>query len=135
MVEDNYYQRHKEQVKARVKLYRQKHCKDQKFKENRRMQVLRWNHRKKIEVLTHYGNGKLACVICGEERLPCLSIDHIDGDGNKHRREIGARNAHSFYIWLRQQGFPVGYQTLCMNCQFVKMAESRESLKKPPDWF
>jgi len=40
----------------------------------------------KTEVLTHYGNGQLACVICKESRLTCLSLDHIDGGGRFHRK-------------------------------------------------
>jgi len=46
----------------------------------------------KTDVLRHYGNGELACVNCGECRLPCLTIDHIDGGGLKHRRQIGLGN-------------------------------------------
>ena len=73
----------------------------------------------KLEVLTHYGNGKCACVMCGESRLACLSIDHIDGGGKSHKRALG-RYGSPFYRWLIKQGFPDGYQTLCMNCQFSK---------------
>lgn len=73
----------------------------------------------KLNTLTHYGNGKCACVKCGENRLACLSLDHIDGNGAEHRREIG-RTAIALYFWLIKNDFPEGYQTLCMNCQFVK---------------
>jgi len=70
----------------------------------------------KINVLTHYGNGKCACVICGFDDLRALSIDHIEGGGNEHRRKVGRQ----IYLWLREQDYPEGYQTLCMNCQFIK---------------
>ena len=76
------------------------------------------------EILTHYGGGKLACVVCGEGRLACLSIDHINGGGTKHRKQMGGGSA--FYCWLKKQNYPKGYQTLCMNCQFVKRFERRE---------
>lgn len=75
----------------------------------------------KIETLTHYGKGKCACVMCGESRPACLTIDHINGGGKRHRAELGRKGGYKFYYWLRQQNFPTGYQTLCMNCQFVKM--------------
>jgi len=79
----------------------------------------------KREVLGHYGKGKCACVNCGEARMVCLSIDHIDGGGNKQR--IGSlRTADTFYRWLRREGYPSGYQTLCMNCQFVKRFQRKE---------
>lgn len=81
----------------------------------------------KTEILTHYGNGQLACVICKESRLACLSIDHIDGDGISHRQGLDkyGRYGYRFYIWLKRQRYPKGYQTLCMNCQFVKAASDR----------
>ncbi len=84
------------------------------------------NRRKlKLEVLTHYGSdlGKPKCVTCGDERLPCLTIDHINGGGAEHRRSLGTRNICQ---WLKKKNFPYGYQTLCMNCQFMKKYENKE---------
>jgi hypothetical protein len=78
----------------------------------------------KIEVLTHYGNGKLECIQCGENRLPCLTIDHINGNGNKHRKELPESVRRDFYRYLKIWGFPPEYQTLCMNCQFIKKYET-----------
>jgi len=85
----------------------------------------------KREVLTHYGNGKLACVTCGESRLACLSIDHIDGGGVSHRKELNAYG-YRFYGRLKRANFPKGYQTLCMNCQFVKAIFDRAKKKEMP---
>ncbi len=76
----------------------------------------------KKEVLTYYGNGKLACVKCGFADIRSLSIDHINGGGHTHRQAIH----HNIYIWLKQHGFPTGYQTLCLNDQFIKRYEERE---------
>jgi len=77
----------------------------------------------RTEVLKHYGNGKLACIQCGESRLPCLTIDHIEGNGAKHRREIKRHGGAAFCTWLKQQGYPEGYRTLCMNCQLLVRPE------------
>ena len=61
----------------------------------------------KTEVLTHYGDNKLACVMCGEDRIQCLSIDHIEGGGNKQRgRDL--RSSGRFYIFLKRGGYPCG---------------------------
>ena len=46
-----------------------------------------------------------------------LQIDHIDGGGTKHRREIGVG---MLYKWLRRNNYPAGFQTLCANCNFAK---------------
>ena len=78
--------------------------------------------RVKEEVLRHYGNGWLACVVCGYTDDRALSIDHIDNNGAKERKGI---NPGRFYFNLRNQNYPEGYQTLCMNCQWVKEAERR----------
>ena len=74
--------------------------------------------KRKLKILTYYGDGKAACVLCGESRIDCLSIDHIHGHGNAHRRSIG--EGTKFYQWLVHNNYPIGYRTLCMNCQFVE---------------
>jgi hypothetical protein len=67
------------------------------------------------EVLTHYGNGKLACVCCDQEGLLFLTIDHMNG-----RKQYEKKN-HKYRGWmlkmyLRKHNYPKGYQTLCWNC-------------------
>lgn len=79
----------------------------------------------KREVLTYYGNGKLACVRCGFSDIRALSIDHIHGGGTKMRRK-GEVGGWAWYYKLRSQDYPEGYQTLCMNCQFIKREENNE---------
>ncbi len=86
----------------------------------------------KVEVLTYYGKNKCACVICGESRLACISIDHIDGGGVSHRKELNAYG-YKFYRKLKRDNFPKGYQTLCMNCQFLKVVMDRAKAKEMPD--
>lgn len=68
-------------------------------------------------VLAHYGK---QCACCGT--TADLSIDHIGGGGNAHRREIlGQRQSgNPFYLWLIREGLPPGYQTLCMPCNRSK---------------
>lgn len=63
-------------------------------------------------IIAHYG-GRCAC--CEEARLEFLAIDHIEGGGTAHRREVGKGDA--FYKWLKAQGYPLeGYRVLCHNC-------------------
>lgn len=85
----------------------------------------KYNKKIKELVLTHYGQGKLACLFCGEERLDCLSLDHINNDGWKDRSKghAGVR----LYTKLYKEKFPLGYQTLCMNCQFLKEMNYRRN--------
>jgi len=81
---------------------------------------------RKTEVLTHYGNGKCVCVMCGYDNIGALSIDHINGNGCEHRREIGKGGGINFYKWLKDNNLPEGFQTLCMNCQFLKRIANKE---------
>ena len=66
------------------------------------------NARLRSMCFDHYGR---QCACCGETELLFLTFDHINGGGNKHNRKVG-------YIprWLVSQGFPDGFQVLCMNC-------------------
>jgi len=69
------------------------------------------------EIVKEYG-GKCKC--CDESRWQFLTMDHIDGNGAKHRKELFGDHAHGgamFYRWLKQQGFPKdNYRLLCYNC-------------------
>jgi len=86
----------------------------------------------KVDILSHYSNGKLACVRCGFNDIRALSIDHIAGGGSAHLRELGYWTAQrggggtQLYCWLKRNNLPEGYQTLCFNCQWIKRAEHGE---------
>ena len=67
----------------------------------------------KDEVFRAYG-GQCAC--CNEDEPLFLTIDHINGDGAAHRREVGTQGGTHFYSWLKREGYPSGYQILCYNC-------------------
>lgn len=70
----------------------------------------------KMELIQAYGD---RCACCGESALEFLTIDHIEGGGSRHREEL--RKAGSgLYSFLKNSGFPAGYQTLCMNCNFSR---------------
>ena len=85
----------------------------------------------KLMALTHYGGGKLACVKCGFSDIRALSLDHIEGGGSKERAEQKRNHKRvlsgkALYRNLHLRGFPKGYQTLCMNCQFIKRYTHKE---------
>jgi len=70
------------------------------------------------EVFGHYGH---VCACCGTAKD--LSIDHVNGEGRAHRLALfGRSNARTtrFYRWLIDQGFPQGYQVLCLPCNGSK---------------
>lgn len=63
----------------------------------------------RIKCLTKYGG---VCACCKEGRYEFLAIDHINGGGNKHRKEIGGKLVR----WLKKNNYPEGFRVLCHNC-------------------
>lgn len=64
-------------------------------------------------VFDHYGS---ECACCGEKEKVFLTIDHINGGGSKHRKEIGSHIER----WLVKMNLPEGFQVLCHNCNWAK---------------
>lgn len=73
----------------------------------------------KIDAFNAYGGAICACKNCPERlnpRVEFLTIDHINGGGNRHRSLVG--HGAKFYRWLRDNNYPPGYRVLCMNCNW-----------------
>lgn len=73
------------------------------------------NHEFKLRVFNAYGGVQCAC--CGESNHEYLTLDHVNNDGAAHRKEL---NGKPIYHWLCRNGFPPGFQVLCMNCNRSK---------------
>lgn len=69
----------------------------------------------RMEVIRHYSKGSMECECCQESIVEFLTIDHVDGGGSNHRREIKI----NMYHWLKKNGFPTGYRILCYNCNMA----------------
>lgn len=65
-------------------------------------------------VFSHYGR---ECACCGS--IDRLTIDHVGGNGGEHREEIG-HGSTILYRWLVSNGFPDGFQVLCLRCNQSK---------------
>lgn len=100
----NYRATHKEKIKA----YNEDHREQKKAYNKEFLTKLR------DEVFAAYGN---KCACCSETEPAFLSIDHINGGGNKHRKEIGWG---MLYRWLKNNEYPSGFQILCFNCNMAK---------------
>ena len=75
-----------------------------------------------FEAYTNY------CVWCGESDMNCLEVDHINNDGNIHRKAL--KNKSLLFIAIVSSGFPDNIQILCSNCNFCK-SKNKGIL---PDW-
>lgn len=53
------------------------------------------------------------CECCGESNPIFLTIDHVNGGGLKHKKQIKA----TIWNWLRRNSWPrEGFKLLCFNC-------------------
>lgn len=80
----------------------------------------KYTRRLKHSVLAHYANGVPRCRKCGELDITALTVDHMNGGGRQHLLGLQMKGGAQFYRWLRDQGFPQGYQVLCFNCNCSK---------------
>lgn len=58
------------------------------------------------------------CACCGESIREFLTIDHILGGGNEHRKSLGYQSKYLQTIIKEKDKSK--YQTLCMNCNWGK---------------
>ncbi|MBP9719114.1 MAG: hypothetical protein KBD46_01490 [Candidatus Levybacteria bacterium] len=68
--------------------------------------------------LKQYGD---KCRCCEESIIQFLTIEHVEGNGNNHRKELFKHNVGGvhMYRWLKKNNFPKGYAILCMNCNWA----------------
>ena len=83
---------------------------------NRQKNIHSKTHREKLrkQALAAYGN---KCQCCNENTYEFLVIDHINGGGGAHRKELGT--SLQVYRWLRKQNYPSGFRVLCHNCNMA----------------
>lgn len=91
------YIKHSDKIKAKTKV----------TSKERRKQL-------KEEVIREYGG---VCVCCGDNHIEFMTIDHINGGGRQHRKEINCGGGWNFYAWLKKNLYPKDeYRLLCFNC-------------------
>lgn len=126
----DYYKRQiakwREKNRDTVREYARTHAQTPEYKKKRASFILAV----KIEVLGHYGQNGVPECKCGFKDIRALSLDHIYGDGATHRRKLKGACGYRMYAILKASGFPAGYQTLCMNCQWIKKFENKEYGKR-----
>lgn len=90
----------------------------ERYRRKSRGRKKRYNYSKilRMKALGYYSKGTFRCACCNESTLQFLTIDHVNGGGCKHRKEIGS----GIYYWLKRNKYPDGFQVLCMNCNWGK---------------
>jgi hypothetical protein len=100
-------------------------CRNRRFRTTRQPDLegqrgLTYRQRSRLAVLCHYGGDPPICACCGEHRLAFLAIDHVDGSGKTHRRQIGTNpGSYGMHRWIQRHGYPPGFRVLCHNCNLA----------------
>lgn len=115
--------REKNRISKRKYHYLSKHKPEYKLRKANDQK--RSRYRAKVEAFTHYSNGKIECIKCGFTDVRALGLDHINNDGILHKRTINAKTPRGVsgtlvYRDLKKKGWPIGYQILCYNCNWIK---------------
>lgn len=83
-----------------------------KYLQEKRVSSRKSRARLRYEVLSEYCLGlPPQCECCAEDKLEFLALDHTNGGGNKHKKEV-----RHVYRWIKKNGFPPGFRVLCHNC-------------------
>ena len=111
---DKYISEWRNNNREKVNGYGRKHYWLNREKEiNRIMSGNRKRYRRqRIEAIEHYG---AKCECCNEDRIQFLCIDHKNGGGTNHKKELWAKHI-TIYEWLIKNNFPEGFRLLCHNC-------------------
>jgi hypothetical protein len=116
-----------EKYKTRNKLWRKNNPKKvEKIKAKNRELWKKTHIILKKEVFSHYSKS-LKCVCCGVKGMEFLTVDHIIPkkemvkDKKSIKRGFTTKlKGEALYKWLKQNGYPKGFQILCWNCNFAK---------------
>lgn len=120
----NYQAVNRERIALKRKDYDMRRNANPLFRENERKRGRAYWAKLRHEVFMAYGG--YICNCCGETEPLFLSIDHVNNDGAKHRRQLGYNSGNGkgassrTWKWLKDNNYPEGFQVLCMNCNLGK---------------
>ncbi len=122
----------------KVKIAREKYDKQNpgwknKYYQENQERLLRKNYERtqklRRQVLEHYSGKPSKCKLCSYDKIECLDLDHIQGGGNKLRKENPRFNYYSWWKWIINNNYPKGFQVLCRNCNWLKHINNLKLLK------
>lgn len=108
-------------VNEREREYAAKYRADPLIHARNKVYAKRYRAELRQQIIDAYGG---SCVCCGSTRERHLALDHVNGNGNQHRREVSSNNLTILRLVV-QQGYPSDFQLLCHNCNFEKHVDGR----------
>jgi hypothetical protein len=92
-------------------------CSNPARRKIRNEKTKQWRHNMRRTAIEAYGS---ACKCCGEMYDPFLTFDHVNENGNSHRKSLGGSGMVKLQMWLRRNNYPPTIQVLCANCHIAK---------------
>jgi hypothetical protein len=113
--------RHRQSCDACIPAY-DKALADKKYQlahpEQRAVISQTYHQKLRHEAIVAYGGYQCSCECnCNSTESEYLSLDHIHGGGNKHRKLLKGK---SIFFYLKRAGYPPGFRVLCHNCNASK---------------
>lgn len=106
-------EKRKDKIRIQKRKYREQNAEHIKQVQKNRRDDL------KLAAMIFYSNGTLRCAICGDSKYEHLCLDHINGDGSKHRVENKSVVGQSVYAWVKKHDYPPIFRVLCYNCNIL----------------
>ena len=101
----SYYLRNKDKISAEMNLKTKSH---------------------RLVIINHLG---AKCIKCGFKDIRALQLDHINGDGSKEVKKMGAAITVYRYYAAHLELTKTHFQVLCANCNWIKRYENNEVRK------
>jgi len=124
-----YLQKNREIITKKRKIYRENNKdrilnQQRKYKEIHKLEINK-KYKDKYQtqrrtVIGYYSNNEFNCKCCNESEYKFLTIDHINNDGNIHRKEFKINSGNKLISWIIKNNFPDIFQILCFNCNLSK---------------
>lgn len=121
-----YREKNRERLLQQLRDGHRRRTQDPSYVEEQRRKHRERRRSRKKDALSGYGE---LCSCCGEDEFVKLTIDHVDGDGAKHRSEVypgktpkkrGLSNSEKIHLQIVAEGWPDRYQVLCIRCNASK---------------
>lgn len=113
----NYYRKNQAKQIAAAKKWNEENADQFRLNTSSRYRKLR------DEAIAAYGGPICACCGYGDGEPLFLAIDHVENNQREYAEKLGRPHVGAFLIkWLKENGYPEGFQILCHSCNQAKHA-------------
>lgn len=79
--------------------------------------INQYKYEQRLTALAVYSENTFKCKYCGYDNIDALCLDHINNDGNIHRKKMNGTRLEQY---LERYDYKKNMQVLCHNCNHLK---------------